>query len=148
MKEFLHAVSIQKYLKLLNKNKSFVSVDSRLEATFSQRERLQIEQLCFKRQLLIQAVAFLYEQQLSYKSCTRYSFFFFHLFIYFLLLCCRTISSVRMAIQPAPPKQPRSIAFPAPLILCFMYLHILGKGAALFLLCCKVTAASSERQPH
>lgn len=43
-------------------------------------------------------------------------------------------------IASPPQKQPRSIAFPAPLILCFMYLHIQGKRAALFLLCCKVTA--------
>ncbi|KAI4805293.1 hypothetical protein KUCAC02_009918, partial [Chaenocephalus aceratus] len=34
-------------------------------------------------------------------------------------------------------KQPRSIAYPAPLILCFMYLHIQGERAVLFLLCCK-----------
>lgn len=48
-----------------------------------------------------------------------------------------------------PRKQPRSIAFPAPLILCFMYLYIQGaKRAALFLLCSKVTAASRQPQPH
>lgn len=47
----------------------------------------------------------------------------------------------------SPQKQPRSIAFPAPLILCFMYLHIQGKRAALFLLCCKVTAASHSNSP-
>lgn len=47
-----------------------------------------------------------------------------------------------------PQKQPRSIAFPAPLILCFMYLHIQGKRAALFLLCCKVTGVSQKWQPR
>lgn len=83
------------------------------------------------------------------------------LLIYFFTLLIVKLSIYPLFLFPAEPrhpsmdgyvtcpqKQPRSIAFPVPIILCFMYLHIQVKGAVLFLLRCKVTAASREPQPH